>query len=209
MTRATHHALKASVAAVALSIAALQPHPALARLQIKDLQKGKTINVLECTDQCTVDLKFQLVSTGFDALGRPDFQLYTVTAINEFVSFKKGDRAFDILSAGTATQDCVKLILPGAPCDVTATFKINDNDVDDDEQSDAAATTPDAIWTGHLDVSYRISGDDLGHSVFGQHNVGILDDDAGAGAPEPSVWASLVLGFGLVGAGFRRRRIIA
>lgn len=67
--------------------------------------------------------------------------------------------------------------------------------------------------SGNWSIAFRASGNGWqggGDEAWGIDNIRILGIEAGAGAvPEPSAWALLILGFGLVGGAMRRRTALA
>mgnify|MGYP000327152464 CR=1 FL=1 len=88
------------------------------------------------------------------------------------------------------------------------TFSLNGN---------VAAVTIGSVASGFgpTDFTLFFTADNAGSATFafqdlGNDNVGIVIDNVSlAVVPEPSTWAMLILGFGVVGAAARRRRSLA
>jgi len=210
MSHPSHSAVGVWVSLAAAGVFLSPCEPARADIQIKDLQKNNTINVLECTatieKPCNVELKFQIVNTGFDSDGEPDLTKYTIDDVydNIYDTKSKGDLRNDILKRGSATNNCDGVIKVDEACTVTAMFKIVDNDINDVRQADKDAAEPDAVWYATLNVDYTAGNAKDKTLIITPHLIGILDDPAPA--PEPSVWALMVVGLGAVGGAARRAR---
>jgi len=55
-------------------------------------------------------------------------------------------------------------------------------------------------------MGWNLTTDILGNLAYQKTSAEILDDFLAASVPEPSTWGMMILGFGLAGAGMRRRR---
>lgn len=131
---------------------------------------------------------------------------------------------FTLSQAGTFSYgfDAGTVFFGGFPFDVGFTFRIDDQVI----TSALPTFVSDSVTFSHSPLSTRIAGNlvlaagthrfafDLSRSgtLFGRSAAFVIDDietgfaPALAGAvPEPSAWALLILGFGIVGAGMRTR----
>lgn len=94
----------------------------------------------------------------------------------------------------------------------SANIRVDENIFPGFAQFPAATRIPGSIVAGDLGLRVTIGGDDFfGYArIEGQRITVAFNDIAGAGinagtVPEPESWALMLIGFGAIGAGIRRR----